>query len=634
MEKKFYITTPIYYPSGKLHLGHAYTTIAGDVLKKYKEQDGFEVYYMTGTDEHGEKIQKKAEEKGMQPIEFVDTIVDEIKILWEKLGIDYDKFIRTTDQNHKEQVQIIFDRLKKQGDIYKGHYEGKYCTSCESYFTDTQLKEGNCPDCGGGVKIVKEESYFFKCSKYTDRLMQHFTENEDFILPVSRKNELIKSFIEPGLQDLAVSRTNFTWGIPVSDDPEHVIYVWIDALSNYITGLDYFKDDSELKDFWPANVHLVGKEIIRFHVIYWPMILMALDIPLPKQVFAHGWLLMDKDKMSKSKGNVIYPDFLINEYGLDTVRYYLMREVPFGMDGQFTPETFVNRINNDLANDFGNLVNRTIAMANKYFNGRIIKSQEDFTERRNLDITFEEEFIVYQETLEKLEFSKNLESIWRVISATNKFIDLTSPWILAKNDDDKERLNSVLYVLLEKIRVIAILVNPYMSETSRKIFIEINQEYKTDFVLISEMMESYEVVQTPTIIFPRLEKDIEIEKMKTEMEKSKPNLEEKDLVTFDHFNKINIQVGEIIESIRHENAKKLLVSIVDIGTQKLQVVSGIAHIYRPEELIGKKVQVVTNLEVAKIRGVISEGMILCTGENENIKVITVDDSVENGEIIK
>jgi len=583
----------------------------------------------------GKKYKKKAEEKGVEPIEFVDEIVSEIKTLWETLGIDYDKFIRTTDVDHKEQVQVIFDRLKKQGDIYKGHYEGKYCTSCESYFTDTQLNNGNCPDCNGTVKVVKEESYFFKCSKYTDRLMQHFAENEDFILPVSRKNELIKSFIEPGLQDLAVSRTNFTWGIPVKDDQEHVIYVWIDALSNYITGLDYFKENSNLKDFWPANVHLVGKEIIRFHVIYWPMILMALDIPLPKQVFAHGWLLMDKDKMSKSKGNVIYPDFLIKEYGLDTVRYYLMREVPFGMDGQFTPETFVNRINNDLANDLGNLVNRTVSMANKYFNGCIPKIDIEYSEKTDLYNKFEEEILIYHQTLEKLEFSKNLEAIWRLISATNKFIDLTSPWILAKNPEENEKLNSVIYALLEKIRSIAILISPYMYDTSKKIFIELNVEFNNNFEALSNPITCYNVVGNPTIIFPRLEKEIEIEKIKFEMERNLPNKNENiPLISFDDFSKVKIQVGEIIDCNRHADAKKLLVSKVDIGERIIQVVSGIAHVYSANELIGKKVQLVTNLESAKIRGVLSEGMILCSGENDNVKLITVDDLIKNGDIIK
>ena len=635
MKKKYYITTPIYYPSAKLHLGHAYTTIAGDVIKKYKEQDGYDVFYLTGTDEHGEKIQKKAQEANLEPQQFVDGIVENIKTLWSSLEIDYDKFIRTTDEEHKYQVQEIFDRLLKQGDIYKGIYEGKYCTSCESYFTDTQLIEGKCPDCGGEVRILKEDTYFFKCSKYVDRLIQHFEENEDFILPVSRKNELIKSFIEPGLQDLAVTRTSFSWGVPVKDTTDQVIYVWIDALSNYITSLGYLKNEKNFQEFWPADVQLVGKEIIRFHVIYWPMILMALELPLPKQVFAHGWLLMDKDKMSKSKGNVIYPEFLIENYGVDTVRYYLMREVPFGMDGQFTPETYINRINNDLVNDLGNLVNRSVAMINKYFDGTVHASDVTYSEKSDLDEIFNNSFLKYRETLDKLEFSKNLEIIWRAISATNKFIDLMSPWVLAKDEENKNLLNSVMYELVNKIEIIAILINPYMASTSKKIFEQIGKEYNVSFSRLSIKDNVYKVVEKPIIIFPRLEKEVEIDKIKEELENNIPVKEEKqEMINFDYFTKVNMVVGEVLESKVHENAKKLLVSKICIGDKTLQVVSGIAECYKPEDLIGKKVQVVTNLDPIKIRGVLSEGMVLCSGEGKNIRLVLIDSDVDNGVVIK
>ncbi len=637
MEKNFYVTTPIYYPSAKLHLGHAYTTIAADVVKKYREQEGYNVFYVTGTDEHGEKLEIKAKENNQDPKTYIDNIVADIKVLWDKLEIENDKFIRTTDEDHKVQVQAIFDRLLKQGDIYKGEYTGKYCTSCESYFTESQLVDGKCPDCGGKVKIVKEESYFFKCSKYVDRLMQHFDENPEFILPVSRKNELVNSFIKPGLQDLAVSRTSFNWGIPVKGDEKHVIYVWIDALSNYITALDYMNESEAFEKFWPANVQLVGKEIIRFHAIYWPMILMALDLPMPKQIFAHGWLLMDSDKMSKSKGNVIYPEFLIDNYGVDTIRYYLMREVPFGDDGQFTPETYVNRINNDLANDLGNLVNRTISMTNKYFGGTVKAKEIKFDQAAWLESVFVENFEKYQTNMEKLQFSKALENIWTIISSTNKFIDLTSPWTLAKDENQKELLEAVMYELLKGISRIATLIYPFMKNTSRKINDQLNVKTDYKFTTMEQATSSFTVVEKTKIIFPRLEKEEEILKIRTEMEShakaAKAKLaqdEEENQIEFTDFTKVEMKVGEILECKMHENAKKLLVSKVSLGNVEKQIVSGIAEVYKPEELIGKKVVVVTNLKPVDLRGELSEGMILCSGSKKKIRLVEIDQEVKTG----
>ncbi len=637
MKKTFYVTTPIYYPSAKLHLGHAYTTIAADVIKKYKEQEGYDAYYLTGTDEHGEKIEKKAKENGVEPKEYVDEIVKDIKELWKKLQIENDKFIRTTDENHMKQVQYIFDKLLKQDDIYKDVYEGKYCTSCESFFTETQLNSGKCPDCGGEVKLVKEESYFFKCSKYVDKLMEHYNANPDFILPVTRKNELVNSFIKPGLQDLAVSRTSFDWGIKVKGDENHVIYVWIDALSNYITALDYMDADEAFNKYWPAGVQLLGKEIIRFHAIYWPMILMALDLPLPKRLFAHGWLLMDSDKMSKSKGNVIYPEFLIDNYGVDTIRYYLMREVPFGDDGQFTPETYVNRINNDLANDLGNLVNRTISMTNKYFNGTVNDKKIDFEEKRWLDQIFVTEFAKYQANMEQLFFSKALENMWTIISSTNKFIDLTSPWVLAKDENKKELLEAVMYELLHTIKKIGILISPFMKEAAKKIKTQLNIENDYQFINLDVREQQFNVVEKTEIIFPRLETEVEIEKIRNEMTKglveAKEKLivkEETEMIEFTDFTKVELVVGEVMQCKKHDNAEKLLVFQINVGTHVKQIVSGIAEFYQPEELIGKKVVVVNNLKPVKLRGEESNGMILSTEEKNNVKVVEVASDIAAG----
>ncbi len=639
MEKNFYVTTPIYYPSAKLHLGHAYTTIAADVVKKYKEQEGYNVFYLTGTDEHGEKIEKKAKENNQTPKEYVDGIVKDIKILWDKLQIENDKFIRTTDENHQKQVQYIFDRLLKQDDIYKDVYEGKYCTSCESFFTETQLVNGNCPDCGGSVKVVKEESYFFKCSKYVDRLMEHFEANPEFILPVKRKNELINSFIKPGLQDLAVSRTSFDWGIKVPGDENHVIYVWIDALSNYITALDYMDADEAFEKFWPAGVQLLGKEIIRFHAIYWPMILMALDLPLPKRLFAHGWLLMDSDKMSKSKGNVIYPEFLIDNYGVDTIRYYLMREVPFGEDGQFTPETYVNRINNDLANDLGNLVNRTISMTNKYFGGTVEDKAMTFEQKEWLDNIFTVEFAKYQENMDKLFFSKALENLWVIISSTNKFVDLTAPWVLAKDETQKDLLEAVMYELLHTIKKIGILISPFMKNAASKIKEQIQLDYNYQFTNLKIREKQITVVEKTEIIFPRLEVEVEVEKICTEMTKDLQKAQTKlanesenvkDEIEFTDFTKLQMVVGEILECVKHENAKKLLVFKVNVGTEIKQIVSGIAEFYEPQQLIGKKVIVINNLKPVKLRGEISKGMILSTEQDGVLKVVEIDQTINPG----
>ncbi len=469
----FYITTPIYYPSGNLHIGHAYTTVAGDAMARYKRLRGFDVMYLTGTDEHGQKIQRKAEEDGVTPQHYVDNIVSGIQDLWEKLDISHDDFIRTTQDRHKEIVEKIFDRLVKQGDIYLDEYEGWYCTPCESFFTDRQLEDGNCPDCGRPVEKVKEESYFFKMSKYVDRLVEFYDENPEFIQPESRKNEMLNNFIKPGLEDLAVSRTTVDWGIKVPGDPKHVIYIWIDALSNYITALGYNTDNDErYQKYWPADVHLVGKEIVRFHTIYWPIMLMALDLPLPKKVFAHGWLLMKDGKMSKSKGNVVDPVDLINRYGLDALRYYLLREVPFGSDGVFTPEAFVERTNYDLANDLGNLLNRTVAMINKYFDGNIPSIKLDETEYdQNLKQIAKQTRDDVEEAMENMQFSVALSTLWQFVSRTNKYIDENEPWVLAKDEAKKDRLGNVMAHLVESLRQIAVMLQPFLTSTPKKYLI-------------------------------------------------------------------------------------------------------------------------------------------------------------------
>jgi methionyl-tRNA synthetase len=661
--KTFYITTPIYYPSDKLHIGHAYSTVAGDAMARYKRLQGYDVRYLTGTDEHGQKIERKAQEKGTTPQAFVDNIVSGIKDLWAKLDISYDDFIRTTEDRHKDAVAKIFQRLLDQGDIYLGEYEGWYCIPDESFFLESKLVDGKCPDCGRPVEKMKEQTYFFRMSKYADRLVQYYEENPDFIQPESRKNEMLNNFIKPGLEDLAVSRTTFDWGIKVPGDPKHVIYVWIDALSNYITALGYGSDDETIfKTYWPADVHLMSKEIVRFHTIYWPIMLMALDLPLPKKVFAHGWLLMKDGKMSKSKGNVVDPVTLIDRYGLDALRYYLMREVPFGADGTFTPESFVERVNHDLANDLGNLLNRTIVMIDKYFAGKIpayIPGATEFDE--SLLETVRTTVAKYEESMEKMEFSIALSAVWQLISRTNKYIDETQPWSMVKDEAKRDTLGSVMYVLAESQRISSVLLRPFLTKTPELIWTQLGLAAEDLPRLTAwESVQSFGHLPTGTKVqkgepmFPRLDVAAEVayivEAMgggaaeSTEEPKaaasasaataSVPAPEPKEEIGIDDFGKVELRVAQVISAEPVKGADKLLKLQLDLGYEQRQVVSGIAKFYTPDDLVGRKVICVTNLKPAKLRGELSQGMILAASHGDQLTLATVPDSMPNGAIVK
>lgn len=657
-KETFYITTPIYYPSGNLHIGHAYTTTAGDVIARYKRMQGYDVRYLTGTDEHGQKIQEKAHKAGKSELEYLDEMIASIKDLWQKLEISNDDFIRTTEARHKEVVQQIFERLLAQDDIYLGEYEGWYSVPDETYYTETQLVDpvfengeivgGKSPDSGHEVELVKEESYFFNLSKYTDRLLEFYDENPEFIQPPSRKNEMINNFIKPGLEDLAVSRTSFDWGIHVKSNPKHVVYVWIDALVNYISSLGYLSDDDSLfKKYWPADIHIMAKEIVRFHSIIWPILLMALDIPLPKKVFAHGWILMKDGKMSKSKGNVVDPNILIDRYGLDATRYYLMRELPFGSDGVFTPEGFVERTNYDLANDLGNLVNRTISMINKYFDGELPAYQGP---KHELDKDMEQMALdtvkTFHENMDDLQFSVALSTVWKFISRTNKYIDETSPWVLAKDEEQKEMLGNVMAHLVENIRIIAVLLRPFLTHAPKQIFTQLNINTPELFELESietygALTEPIRVSDKPQPIFPRLDSTVEIDYIKESMQPEKKEEEKaeeeaiaKAQIDIKDFDKVEIKAATIIDAEQVKKSDKLLKIQVDLDNEQRQIVSGIAQYYQPEDIIGKKVAVVTNLKPAKLMGRKSEGMILSAEKDGVLTLVSLPNAIQNGSVIK
>ena len=654
-KETYYITTPIYYPSNKLHIGNAYTTIACDAMARYKRLKGFDVYYLTGTDEHGQKLQKRAEEEGLTPLGFIDPIVDWIKDLWGKLDISYDDFIRTTESRHEEVVKKIFEKLEEKGDIYLGEYEGYYCVPCEAFWTEYQSKKDGqhiCPDCNREVSLVKEQSYFFRMSNYQDRLLQYIEEHPEFIQPESRRNEMVNNFLKPGLEDLCVSRTTFDWGIPVPGNPKHVIYVWLDALANYITALGYAsEDDSKYQKYWPADVHMIGKDILRFHTIYWPIILMALDVPLPKKVFGHGWLLMPDGKMSKSKGNVIDPKFLIDRYGSDGIRYFLLREIAFGQDGVFTPEVFIQRLNFDLANDLGNLVSRTVAMIEKYFDGVVPAPGAEEGVDASLKEVARQAVIGLEDNMDEMRFGNALSQLWELVSRTNKYIDETMPWALAKDEEKKERLGTVMYNLVESIRITSIALQPFLTKAPEKIWEQLGltpQQGITDW----ESMRAWGQfqpgvkVEKGEALFPRLDLEKEIavidestatsrkQQEQKQEKQEKPQAESKPLIQIDDFAKVELRVAQVLEAEKVPKADKLLKLQLDLGYETRQVVSGIAKFYQPDELVGKKVICVTNLAPVKLRGVESNGMILAASEGDQLTLAAVPETMPNGAIVK
>lgn len=635
MEKKpYYVTTAIAYTSGKPHIGNTYEIVLADSIARFKRAQGYDVRFQTGTDEHGLKIEEKAKAAGIKPQEYVDGIASEIKSIWDLMNTSYDKFIRTTDEYHEKQVQKIFKKLYDQGDIYLGHYEGWYCTDCESFFTESQLVDGKCPDCGADVHKEQEEAYFFKLSHYADRLIQYINEHPEFIQPESRKNEMMNNFLLPGLQDLCVSRTTFKWGIPVDFDPKHVVYVWIDALTNYITGLGYDLDgnhDELFKQYWPADLHLIGKDIIRFHTIYWPIMLMALDLPLPKQVFGHPWLLMGDRKMSKSKGNVIYADDLVKMFGVDAVRYFVLHEMPYDNDGNITYELLIERINSDLANILGNLVNRTIAMSNKYFNGVVTNPNVCEAVDEELKAVALEAPKKVAEKMDKLRVADAIDVIFGLLRRSNKYIDETMPWALAKDETKQERLQTVLYNLVESIRIAAVLLESFLPETSAKILDQINATQKDylDLNTFGLYESGTKVTSQPQALFMRLDPKVVLAQIEAE-EKPTPKKSLTPEISIEDFAKIELKVGTVLKCEKHPKADKLLVSQVDLGDETRQIVSGIATAYTPEDMVNRKVIVVTNLKPANLRGVESQGMLLAGQHKKKIALATIIEELPNG----